>query len=94
MGVEIPKTHSVDHKNGNRADNRWENLRLLTPSENNLNSKAKNIYYDKRRDSYYTQIVLKGVTHSRTGKTYQECLNLKEQLIEELDIRSVRCREE
>jgi hypothetical protein len=94
MGVEIPDSHVVDHKNGDRADNRWDNLRLLTPSENNLNSKAKNIYYDKRKDAYYVQIGYQGKTHSRYGKSYDQCLILKEQLIDELGIRSIKCQEE
>lgn len=31
----------IDHKNGNRADNRWENLRLATSSQNKQNQKPK-----------------------------------------------------
>ncbi len=32
----------IDHKNGNRSDNRIENLRLVTTSENQLNLSATN----------------------------------------------------
>lgn len=33
-----PKGMEPDHKNGRRNDNRWENLRLVTRSQNNLNA--------------------------------------------------------
>lgn len=32
----------VDHKNRNRSDNRWVNLREATRSQNNVNSKLRN----------------------------------------------------
>jgi len=37
MGVDIPKGYQVDHINGTRDDNRWCNLRLVTPRENGSN---------------------------------------------------------
>lgn len=40
MAGEWPKNH-VDHKNLSKADNRWDNLRQATPSENKANSKIR-----------------------------------------------------
>lgn len=55
----------VDHINGNRSDNRWENLRDVPRSVNLQNQrKATNnrstgllgAYYDKRKSVYYSRI--------------------------------------
>lgn len=55
----IPSGYDVDHINGDRQDNRLENLRLLTRAENNQNTRAA------RRDS---KSGLQGVTsHRRSG---------------------------
>lgn len=40
MTGEWPNT-DVDHKNNIRNDNRWENLRLATRSQNNANSRRR-----------------------------------------------------
>jgi hypothetical protein len=40
-GEDVPVGYEIDHVNGNRADNRWHNLRLATPSQNKCNSIRK-----------------------------------------------------
>lgn len=50
--------NEIDHKNRNRSDNRWSNLRLATHSQNQANSPARNTNF----------LGIKGVRLHWTGK--------------------------
>lgn len=58
----------IDHINGLKADNRWENLREATQSQNMANSKMKRnsqiglkgVSFHKKRRVYYSMIRLNG----------------------------------
>lgn len=50
----------VDHINGNRLDNRRNNLRFVTASQNGQNRKVKGITYDKKRKKWNANIVVNG----------------------------------
>ena len=58
----------VDHINGNTLDNRKENLRIITRSENNKNmrmrinntSGATGVEYNEKSDNYKARITLHG----------------------------------
>lgn len=58
----FPEGMDVDHKNGDMLDNRDENLRAATRSENNMNGK-------KRRGEYSSRY--RGVTWNRIKRRWQ-----------------------
>lgn len=61
----------IDHKNLNKADNKFDNLREATRTQNSLNTrvkrisktKLKNVYYEKRRSLYRVSARLNGKRH-------------------------------
>jgi hypothetical protein len=46
----------VDHKDRNPSNNRINNLRLATQSQNGKNTLGKGVYYDKHRGKYMASI--------------------------------------
>lgn len=75
----------VDHINGDRADNRRENLRICTRAQNQHNqrvrvgglSRFKGVTYDKRSRKYLAQIVInKKRKHLKYTKTEEEAARI------------------
>jgi hypothetical protein len=67
--IGAPKGLQVDHINGNRLDNRKENLRLVTPQQNQFNlrksksemtSKYKGVCWIKERKGWLAKIRING----------------------------------
>jgi hypothetical protein len=58
-GVDIPPGMDVDHKNGDRLDNRFENLQLLSRRENLL----------KKKRNYVNETGYRGVIVRRDGRS-------------------------
>ena len=58
-GVDIPSGMDVDHKNGDRLDNRFENLQLLSRRENLL----------KKKRTYVNETGYRGVIVRRDGRS-------------------------
>jgi len=67
--IENPENkRCIDHINHERTDNRAENLRWATTSENNMNASIKSnntsgypgVYFDKRRNKWVARISING----------------------------------
>lgn len=59
---EIPKGYMIDHINGDKTDNRIENLRIATRAQNASNTLAKN-YYVTRNGKYQVDVKCGGKHH-------------------------------
>jgi len=57
----MPKLQ-IDHIDGDRTNNRITNLREVTPSENQFNTKAKGYFFSKERNKYRALITAYGKT--------------------------------
>lgn len=61
--MKAKKGQIVDHINGNKLDNRKENLRFVTASQNGQNRKCRGITYDKTRKKWQANIIVNGKKH-------------------------------
>lgn len=81
----------IDHKNGNRLDNRIENLREANYSQNNANSKVKSHNklgvkgVRKTGNIYQARVTKNGVLHTVSGfKTIKEASKARADMHKEL----------
>jgi len=76
MYGSIPEGREIDHINGDRADNRLENLRLVTRQENMRNAKKSNantsgctgVTWNKRAGKWQAQTEVTQPCGKRRGK--------------------------
>jgi hypothetical protein len=70
---DTSRNNSIDHRNQNKKDNRIENLRKATHSENEQNINHKGCFFKKNRNKWYAQIQLNGKRkHIGSYDTYEE----------------------
>jgi len=58
MGVKLPEGFLVDHKNGDKLDNRRSNLRLATRTENEANKQKRRSHKGRRPTSRYKGVCI------------------------------------
>lgn len=69
--IERPKGFEVDHINGDRLDNRRENLRIVTLEQNRFN----------RKKQLGTSSIFKGVQWHKCHKKWIACIRFRKKLI-------------
>lgn len=50
----------IDHVDGNPSNNRWENIRLATPAQNQGNIRALGVYWNKPRKKWLVRLRIDG----------------------------------
>lgn len=62
--MQAPEGMDVDHINGNRLDNRRNNLRICTRGDNLFNNTAVGAWLDKRRGTWQVQTQINKVKYN------------------------------
>ena len=58
--TDTSQNNFIDHINKTSADNRIENLRILTHQQNQFNTRARGYYWDKENNKWRVEITLNG----------------------------------
>jgi hypothetical protein len=73
---------TIDHKNGDRDDNRFENLREADMSQQNFNKNTRG--YNKRGNAYQVRVTAYGVIKRQTVYTEEDAIRVRDEMRAEL----------
>ena len=76
---EDPGQNPVDHKDQNKLNNCFFNLRLSTDSINNLNRNTLNYYFYERRNRWVAYVTIDGIKKAKYYKTENEAAAMARQ---------------
>jgi hypothetical protein len=78
--MSTPEDKMTDHKNGDKLDNRKDNLRFVTPLQSQMNTKKIGVNYRKDLEKYRAYIKANG-KHIALGvfDTYEEACKAREE---------------
>jgi hypothetical protein len=73
---------TIDHINGDRDDNRFENLREADMSQQNWNKQTRG--YNKRSNSYQVRVTAYGVIKRQTVYTEEDAIRVRDEMRAEM----------
>ena len=82
------RDNSIDHVNGNKLDNRIENLRVVTNSQNKQNmthvngNPIRGVYFHKTYNHWQAQWQENGKLRTKTFKTEAEALDYRAKMVD------------
>ena len=79
-----PGDMEIDHKNRERHDNRWSNLRLATRGKNRFNTGARCIRVRSRKKPFQARLTLEGRNVYKSFATYTEAETFVKQMKQEM----------
>lgn len=90
-GVWPPEDKCIDHINGDGTDNRWENLRLVTRSENQMNRHSTvspsgyvGVHWEPRCRKWYGKLNAPKQLYTKLCETPEEAHKLRKELMEKV----------
>lgn len=83
--VVLPGVREVDHKDGDGLNNRRDNLRPATRSQNCANSRAKGVHFESRTQRWRAEVQFEGQRwRSRRFATETEAVEARNQKAQEM----------
>jgi len=91
IAEDDPKGLILDHRSGDKLDNRKTNFRLVTVSQNGMNSRqginekytvpdVKGVYFSKNKRAYVAKLMVNGKMYQRQFKLLEDAIKYRQYL--------------